>query len=155
MERDIELLEYLIKGKDYALKRLILSTVIAIPVWIIVIFWISMLKFSVVSLVILAAAAGILGTNIWCVNHYIFYRMEIYPDGFFVRTNPFNAKFYKYSEIKSAEFKGKILHNRFGKPSQTVYFLCFDEPKGRKRRIYFDDAYCINEIKLIIERISE
>ena len=155
MERDVSSLEYLIKGKDYALKRLIISTVIAAPFWIIVVFWVSMLRFSIESLVLLAAAAGVLGYNIWCINHYIFYRIEIYPDGFFVRTNPFNAKLYKYGEIKSAEFKGKVLYNRVGKPSQTVYFLCFTESKGRKRRIYFEDTYCINEIKLIIERISE
>ena len=155
MERDINSLEYLIKGKDYALKKLILTTVIALPIWIIVIFWFSLLGFRIETLVLAVAAFGVLGTNIWCINHYIFYRIEIYPDGFFVRTNPFNARFYKYSEIQSADFKGKVLHSRFGKPNRTAYFFYFTVPKGRKRRIYFEDEYCINEIKLIIDRISK
>ncbi len=154
MEKD--LLEYLIRGKDYILKKLIISEIISIPCLCIIAFLIH--EFSVIDIMlfpIIIIFACPLFLNLWYINHYFFYRIEIYPDGFYIRTNLFKGKSYHYNEILSAFIDGKTLHNKYGKPSETIYFFRFVDSQGKRRRIYFDDTYCINEIRLIVDRISK
>lgn len=155
MEKD--LMEYLIRGKDYALKKMLISEFVAILCWLIICLW--LLNFGLVGfldLVFIAVAlVYTLGINLWYINHYFFYRIEIYSDRFFVRTNPFNAKCYYFNEVTSAKIKCKKRCNKKREKTKTFSFFRFRDSEGKRRKVYFNDEYCINEIRLIVDRISK
>lgn len=91
--------------------------------------------------------------TVWYINHYFFYCIEIYPDGFYIRTNPFNGKYYYYSEIRTAYISFKDLLNNGGGVIKTIHFLRFVDLQGTRRIVYFDNTYCMEEMRLIVERI--
>lgn len=150
---EIEYLEYAIRGKDFMFKKMLVS--VALAPWLILIFLVGfggILDLVVVPLYIIGALPILVALN--NVNYYFFYRIDIYKDGFYVKTNPFNGKFYYYNEVTSARIDFKDILNKSGRVTGTKCFLRFVNSQGKRRKVYFDDTYCINEIRLIIERVK-
>ena len=79
------------------------------------------------------------------IAHNLFYKIQIQKDGFYCRTNPFDGKYYKYSNIT----KCKLIEERkkFGsvrgsgtRETRYFYFLVFADTTNKTRKILYNTS---------------
>ncbi len=153
--------EYQIDGRQYGIAVILISAVILIV-------------FSLINIPMLLRevaadhwfgafffASGLLLTLsvvIKLIVRYFFYKVNIENNGFYLRTNPFNGKYYEYTDITSC---GEVLsvtrHGRLSKGSNHrsyYYFFIFTDVTGRTRKFLFQKDRYEHEIDVLKERIA-
>ena len=94
------------------------------------------------------------------VFHNLFYKIQIQKDGFYCRTNPFDGKYYKYSDIT----KCKLIEERkkFGsvrgsgtRETSYFYFLAFADTTNKTRKILYNKALFEREMNILLSRIEQ
>lgn len=90
------------------------------------------------------------------VSHNLFYKILIQRDGFYFRTNPFDGKYYKYSEVSDCRLtevrqrRGSV-RNGTRRTVYSYYFI-FTDSTGKKRKILYDKALFQREMEVLAER---
>ena len=94
------------------------------------------------------------------IIHYLFYKISIKNNGFYCRTNPFDGKYYKYSEIVDCQLIEK--RKKFGsvrargtRETHYFYFLLFVDISGKEQRILYDKALFEHEMNVLVSRIKQ
>ena len=88
---------------------------------------------------------------------YLFFRVKIEKDRFYCRTNPFNGKWYQYSDITHCkEIKRVVRHQRVRGASHRRYFFYFQftDVNGTTRKFQFSKEIFEHEIHVLQERIE-
>lgn len=89
----------------------------------------------------------------------IFYQVKICRDKFYCRTNPFNGKWYKYSEITNCrEIKKVVRYRRYRRGvRQRRYFFFFEftDVSGKVRKFQFAKEIHEYEVNVLKERIEQ
>ena len=94
------------------------------------------------------------------IIHNMFYKIQIQKDGFYCRTNPFDGKYYQYSEItdyKLVEERKKFgsVRNRGVRETHYFYYLIFTDATNKKRRILYNKALFEREMNVLVSRIEQ
>ena len=155
--------EYKIDGKPYGIARMIIAFFILIFVSI---FGISMILHQATEGFTLGAiliAGGILlplSVLIRLIIRYFCFKVYIEDKRFYFQTNPFNGKYYQYSDIKGCKEELKIVrHWRFrqgshGSRRSYFYFFFFTDRKGRTKKFQFQKDIHGHEIEALKTRIQ-
>ena len=155
--------EYQIDGKNYGITYIILSVLILIVFSIIVIpmfltevsanRWFGAFFFAIGFLLPLSIVIRL-------IVRYFFYKVCIENNRFYLQTNPFNGKYYAYTDIKNCKevlrvarhrtlSSGANSHNRF-----YAYFFIFTDITGNTRKFQFQKDIHGQEIDVLKKRIS-
>lgn len=94
------------------------------------------------------------------VVHNMFYKIQIEKDGFYCRTNPFDGKYYHYSEItdcKLVEERKKFgsVRNRGVRETHYFYYLIFTDATNKTHRILYNKALFEREMNVLVSRIEQ
>lgn len=87
------------------------------------------------------------------IRHFCF-RVYIGKQGFYFQTNPFNGRYYLYSEIQSCEEKLKVYDNRRRSATYYYYFI-FTDKQGKTKKFLFEKYLYEHEIEILKERIEK
>lgn len=151
--------EYTIDGKSegifaiaIVLVLLVVSTLIGIPL---------LLReaengFWAAALCIACGISFPLSLLIQLIIRYCCFTVRIETTGFYFRTNPFNGKFYSYSDIESCREELKVSHGgyRHGSGSSYRYFFIFTDKSGKTAKFQFGKGRHGHEINVLKERIG-
>ena len=93
------------------------------------------------------------------VSHNLFYKILIQKDGFYCRTNPFDGKYYKYSEISNCHLTEVVqrqgsVRNGTRRTGYSYYFT-FTDSIGKPHKILYDKALFQREMEVLMERSKE
>ena len=93
-------------------------------------------------------------------SHGLFFKLKIQKDGFYCRTNPFDGRYYRYSDIldwRLVESQRKIgsRYNR-GRIRKTYYFydLKFVDRAHQTHRLPYNKSLYEGEIDELVARIE-
>ena len=94
------------------------------------------------------------------VIHNMFYKIQIEKDGFYCRTNPFDGKYYQYSEItdcKLVEERKKFgsVRGRGVRETHYFYYLIFTDTTNKTHRILYNKALFEQEMNVLVSRIEQ
>ncbi len=94
------------------------------------------------------------------VIHNMFYKIQIEKDGFYCRTNPFDGKYYQYSEItdcKLVEERKKFgsVRGRGVRKTHYFYYLVFTDVNNKSHRILYNKALFEREMIILVSRIEQ
>lgn len=90
---------------------------------------------------------------------YLCFRVFIGKEGFYFQSNPFNGRYYRYSEIKNCREEG-LRSSRSSRSSPTAsasyyYFFIFTDVGGKSTRFQFEKSACEREIQVLKRRIGK
>lgn len=152
--------EYKIDGKQYGITYIIISVVILavfsifeIPMFLNEVSanrWFSAFFFATGFLL---PAYGV----IKLIVRYFFHKVIIENNRFYSQTNPFNGKYYQYTDIKSCREVLRVARHRTrtGGPNRSYYyFFFFTDITGRTRKFLFQKQIHGHEIDVLKERIA-
>lgn len=155
IERNPEKEEYIIDGKNFVKTRFAIAIVLLIVVAIIDIVIIKMIGRIYLAVPGTAMALFIL---IYLINSNRYFKVKIDAKGFYCRTNPFNGRYYLYTEITNCRRIKKLVHHKYhvGDADLPSYFFFFEftDASEKKRRFQFEDPIHGHEINLLKERIE-
>ncbi len=150
--------EYRINGKVNG-KTSIVAALVLLAVF--VVLAVSFIQYREIALsfvtgIIMAAAILII-----LVVRYFCLKVQIGSTGFYFRSNPFNGKFYKYSDIRNCkEIKKVYRHRRYrsigiGGFNRLYYFyFAFTDKNGKTRKFQFEKPIYEHEINVLKARIE-
>lgn len=152
--------EYQIDGKQYGVVSIIIFVIISavfslidIPMFFREVSasrWIGAFFFAIGLLLPLSVVVKL-------IVRYFCYQVRIEKNGFYLRTNPFNGKYYEYTDIKSC---GEVLrvarHGGYhGSANRSYYyFFVFTDRTNRTRKFLFQKDIHGHEIDVLKERIA-
>jgi len=145
---------YHISGKFLGKTRIVISAVILL---ITVLLEIALIRNTVLALIIpigIILAAVDFSYNL---IRYFCFAVRIEPEGFFVRTNPFDGKYYNYSVIRDCKVvMKKHKHRDRGRVTHTMYYyyFVFWDRDGVDRKFQFEKAVSSHEIGVLKDRIT-
>lgn len=109
---------------------------------------------------IVAAILIIVGSIIVLIIYNKFYKIQIQRDGFYCRINPFDGKYYKYSDISHCKLT--VEHKKFGsarkrgaREAQYFYYLIFTDVTNKTRKILYSKALFEWEMNVLVSRIEQ
>ena len=149
--------EHIISGKVQGLQRI----VVVIFIFAIILIMTKVLATSglppltyILPVVLAAVAIALI------IGYYFFYKIEIKKDGFYYRTNPFNGKYFEYSNIvecKLMEKQRKVgsAYHRGVRETHYFYFLIFTDTTNKKHKILYDKALFEREMNILVSRIKQ
>lgn len=150
--------DYKINGKQNGLIRLII--IFAVTVFFIVLtvdqFFGKGNKSMIVALFFAAIAVSSLYIFIKLALRFFFFKVYIGEKGFYFQSNPFNGKYYEYTDIKDCREELKTSRGGYSSgPSQPSYFyyFTFTDKSGKSTRFLFDKALYEHEFNELKERI--
>lgn len=150
--------DYKINDKQNGLIRLII--IFAITVFFIVLtvdqFFGKGNKSIIVAFFFAFVAVSSLYIFIRLALRFFFFKVYIGEKGFYFQSNPFNGKYYEYSDIKDCREELKVSRSGYSSgPSQTSYFyyFTFTDKSGKSTKILFNKALYEHEFNELKERI--
>lgn len=93
------------------------------------------------------------------VCHNLFYKILIQRDGFYFRTNPFDGKYYKYSEVSDCRLtearqrRGSVRNGT--RRTGYSYYFTFTDSIGKPHKILYDKTLFQREMEALMERSKE
>ena len=146
-----------ISGKTQGVQR------IAAVVFVVTIFLVlvnSLVKMGVPPIVNIVPIVASLGSIIYVIFQYCFYKIEIQKEGFFCRTTPFNGEYYRYCDIvycatKEVRRKFGSIHDPGVRKTHYFNFLIFTDRSGKKRKVLYNKALFEYEIDMLVSRIEQ
>ena len=148
--------EYLIDGKVFGKTRIIIGIILLIVVAIV-----DVAVIKVTDSVFLAIPGIVMAVVILLsiINSNLYYRVRIGQTAFYCRTNPFNGKYYEYSDIIDCRKIKKVVRHRYhvGDAATPSYFFFFEftDSQGKKRKFQFEDQIHGYEVNVLKERIEK
>lgn len=92
------------------------------------------------------------------IIRYFCFKIYIGKDGFFFQTNPFDGRYYKYSDIKNCnEELITSMHDTTSGARETVYhyYFTFTAKSGESKKVKFEKSVYEREINILKERIEK
>ena len=155
-DRRSEKAEYTIDGKVFAKTRIVAGAVLLVLVTIISVV---IIKATGHIYLALPGAVMVLIGLLSLVNRNLYYKIHIGETGFDYRTNPFNRKYFEYSEIVSCRKIKKVVYHRthIGDADLPSYFFFFEftDTSGKTRKFQFEDPIHGHEIDVLQKRIEK
>lgn len=149
--------DHIISGKVQGLTRIaVIGSICAIVMWLSYTF----IQEGLPPLTYALTAVATFCALVYVVMHYFFYRIEIFRDGFYCRTNPFDGRSYMYREITNC----KLIESRkkYGsayrsgvRKTHYLYYLVFTDNTGKERRIAYDKSLFEREMRILESRINK
>lgn len=155
-ERRKEKAEYAIDGKVFVKTRIVVGLVLLILVTII-----SAVIAKATGHIYLAIPGGVmvLVGLVSLINSNMYFKIKIGETGFDYRTNPFNGKYFEYSEIVCCRRIKKVVYHRkhIGDADLPSYFFFFEftDVHGVTRKFQFEDPIHGHEVDVLKERIEK
>lgn len=152
MNTDYEEWDYKISGKTSGIASIVFGFVMSA---VLVAITVDQLlpqpnKSKIVALFFGFAAAPILYSFIVSLIRYVCFRVYIGKKGFYFQSNPFNGKYYLYSDIvRCYEHSERFRHN-----VSKCYFFNFTDKNGKTVKFTFEKNINVREIKELKERID-
>ena len=97
------------------------------------------------------------------LSYGLFYKVQIQKDGFFCRTNPFDGRYYRYSDIldcrlveSQRQFGSRYRGGHRGRGLKTYYFydLKFIDRAHQTHRLPYNKSFYEGEIDELVARIE-
>ena len=150
---------YVIDGKTNGVFRMIITSAISI---VFAVLSVNQLiggngKNKVVGLMFSAIFISSLFVSIPLIIRYFFFKVCINEKDFYIRTTPFNAKTYRYSEVKNASTKlMSSTSGEVGGSSQPTYFhyFYFTDSDNKIHKFQFEKSIYEKEINELMLRIN-
>lgn len=151
--------KYIIDGKDYGILRIVFASMISIFFAILSIDQLfgNSNKSVYLGIVFSIGFVSSLFVSIQLIIRYFFFKVCINDSDFYIRTNPFNAKTYNYSEVRNARFELKSSRaSGIRGPSQPSYFyyFYFDDNNGETHKFQFEKSIYEKEINVLKNMIN-
>ena len=147
---------YVIDGKFMGKTRIIISIVLLVIICALEFISINYFGFNIVNILGFLLALSIV---VLTVINYFCFRVDIGSDGFYLKTSPFNGKFYNYDEISSCKtIKKKVsrkIHRRRHGGITYYFFFCFTDSDGKEHRFQFESPIHQHEIEILKQRITK
>lgn len=139
--------EFVIPGKR-KVGGLVIFAVLLFPVLYLIFRWTSMpliLRIIPVAVVLIPVVK--------VFSHGLFFKLKIQKDGFYCRTNPFDGRYYRYSDILDcclveAE-RGTRRHETY-----YAYYMKFTDRANRTHRVLYDKSLYEREMNELVARIE-
>lgn len=148
--------EFIISGKVQGGIRI---AVVLFILTILVLLTISLSKQGLPPITYLLPIAMVTGSIVVLIVYNLFYKIEIQKDGFYCRTNPFDGKYYKYSDItkcKLIEERKKFGSVRNGtRETHYFYFLIFTDATNKTHKVLYNKALFEREMNVLVTRIKQ
>jgi hypothetical protein len=149
--------DYIISGRPYGIMRMAIVGILAA---FFIVLTIDQLqpgpnKVPFVALAFGGIATLLTVTLVKLIGRYFYYKICIGPRGFFFKTNPFNGKYYKYTDIERCG-EGVIKASRSASsaaPATDRHFFYFTDRSGKKHEALLEYPLYKNEIIILIGRI--
>lgn len=151
--------DYVITGKPYGITRMVIVGAIAA---FFIVLTIDQLQPGPNKMLFIALAFGGIATLmsvtfVRLIVRYFYYKICIGPKGFYFKTNPFNGKYYEYTEIERCG-RGTIKVHHSGtiiaSPQVSRKFFCFIDRSGKKHEAILEGTLNEDEITILISRIN-
>ena len=147
--------EYIIDGKVFGKTKIAIGIVIVL---LILFFDFAMAQATEILFLEIAGIimAGYVLVTFIC--NYAFFKVHIGQERFYYRTNPFNARSFRYEEIIHCRLVRKIVQiRRRGRADLPRYyfFLEFTDRTGTKRRFRYEKPIHGYEVQVLKERIEK
>lgn len=151
--------DYVITGKPYGITRMVIVGVIAA---FFIVLTIDQLqpgpnKVPFIALAFGGIAALMSVTFVRLIVRYFYYKICIGPKGFYFKTNPFNGKYYEYTEIERCGKATIKVHHAatLAAPAQVSRQLFhFTDHSGKKHEAILEGTLNEDEITILISRIN-
>ena len=149
--------EFIISGKVQSGQRI----AIAIFILAIVLLLTNLLEQEGLSPITYILPVGMAAVSIVVLIIYNkFYKIQIQKDGFYCRTNPFDGKYYKYSDITHCKLtverkKFGTARKRGGRDTHYFYYLIFTDVTNKTRKIFYSKALFEREMNVLVSRIEQ
>ena len=88
------------------------------------------------------------------IIRYFFFKLYIGQKGFYFQSNPFNGRYYNYSEIKSCNEEIKTSYNSEISRNVNFYYFNFTDSNGKTVKFQLDKSLYENELNILKERIN-
>lgn len=144
---------YKIDGRFLGKTRIVISVVILVMT---VVLEIALYKNPFMRYMIAVGIVAVLSAFIYNLVRYFCFSVKIEVEGFYVRTNPFDGKYYNYSVIKKCKAVMKeYTHRRKGHGTERMYcyYFVFTDRDGITRKFQFEKAVNGYEIEILKDRI--
>lgn len=150
--------DYLIDGKVYGRARIFISSMfLAVIVFLDVTMAHSLENISFAFVLIPSIIFGV-GVVIYLLNYFLCFKIKIEREGFYYQTNPFNAHYYTYNEVKTCRIIRKVVKNRSARKASgnTNYYFFFEftDENGKKHKFQYEEYLFAHEIDVLKNRID-
>ncbi len=147
--------EYIIDGKRYGKASIIIALVLLITFSVLNV---SLIQYGVPIVFLGSGIVFSLAILIVSIIRYSCLKIQIGNKGFYFQSNPFNGKYYKYSDIKSCKEVLKVYRHR-GSGTQSpnklyYYYFIFTDKNGRTKKFQFEKPIHEHEIQVLTMRIE-
>lgn len=151
--------DYVISGKPYGITRMVIAGVIAS---FFIVLTIDQLqpgpnKMPFVALAFGGIATLMTVTFVRLISRYFYYKICIGQTGFYFKTNPFNGRYYEYTDIeRCGKYVVKTHHSAtIAAPSQNRgYFFSFTDRSGKKHETLYESSLYEDEFEILVSRIN-
>lgn len=141
---------YIIDGKFMGKTRIAISITLLFMIVAFEIASINILGFTVINVLGFLLALSIV---ILTVINYLCFRVDIGTSGFYLKTSPFDGRFYNYNEISSCKIVEKKIrrkiHRRHHGAITYYFFFCFTASDGKERKFQFESPIHQREIEIL------
>ena len=146
---------YKIDGRFLGKTRIVISAVILVMT---VVLEIALFQNSFMRYMIAVGIIAVLSAFIYNLVRYFCFYVKIEAEGFYVRTTPFDGKYYNYSVIKKCKAVRKEYTRRrkgHGIERMYCYYFVFCDRDGVTRKFQFEKAVNGYEIEVLKARIIQ
>lgn len=148
--------EYKIDGKNNGKAGIV---VVLVLLAVFIVLDIQLMRYGAPMIVLALGTVFLLATLIVLLVRYFCFEVRIGSTGFYFQSNPFNGKYYEYSDIESCKEEMRVYRHRHrrrhGGTRRAYYFyFVFTEKGGKTRRFQFEKPIYEHEIKLLTARIE-
>lgn len=88
---------------------------------------------------------------------FFFVKVRVGKKGFYFQSNPFNGKYYEYTDVKNCYEELKTSRSGFpdsGTSTGYFYFFYFTDKDGKTHKMQFNKALYEHEFDVLKERIN-
>ena len=148
--------EYKIDCRQYGLLRFLIFGGIAVFFAVLAVdqlvpgenkYWYAALFFAVPAFI-----TGV--TAVRLAIRYFCFKIYVGRNGFYFQTDPFDGKYYRYSEVKSANENLRRYHRR-GHGTSYAYYFNISFSNGTTKSIIFEKSLHERELEVLKKRINE
>lgn len=147
--------DYKIDGKQHGVMRILIVAGIMIFFGVLAVDQLVPGENKYWQLALLLASPAVIsaGLTVRLVIRYFCFKIYVGRNGFYLQTNPFNGKYYRYSQIKGASEELKKYRRR-SHGTSYVYYFNIRFKNGTTKSIIFEKALHEREFRVLRERIN-
>ena len=159
MQSKAEKWDYIITGRPYGIMRMVIVGALAAFFIVLTIDQLQPApnKMAFVALAFGGIATLMTVTFVKLISRYFYYKICIGQRGFYFKTNPFNGKYYEYTDIeRCGEMAIEAHHSATSAAPSGIYrhIFHFIDRSGKKHEALYETSLYENEIAILIARIN-